>query len=79
MAKRSKVHPNYKARYRVTNWPSYDRSLAQRGSLTVWFSPEMISAWTPKKNSRRDGQRRYPDIAVQTALRLRLLLRLPWR
>ncbi len=79
MAKRSKVHPNYKTRYRVTNWPSYDRGLVERGSLTVWFSPEAISAWTPKKNGRRGGQRRYSDVAVQTALHLRLLLGLPWR
>lgn len=50
MTKRSKVHPNYKARYRVNNWPSYDRGLVRRGSLTVWFSPEAIIAWTPEKN-----------------------------
>ncbi len=23
-------------RHRVTNWPAYDASLRQRGSLTVW-------------------------------------------
>ena len=68
MTKRSKVHPNYKTRYRVTNWPSYDRGLIRRGSLTVWFSPEAIRAWTPDS-----------DVAVQTALHLRLLLGLPWR
>ena len=79
MRKRSKVHPNCKARYRVTNWPSYDRGLVKRGSLTVWFSPEAINAWTPKKTGRRGGQRRYSDVAVQTALHLRLLLGLPWR
>ena len=79
MAKRSKVHPNYKARYRVTTWPTYDQSLVGRGSLTVWFSPEAIDAWAPKKNGRRGGQRRYSDVAVQTALHLRLLLGLPWR
>jgi hypothetical protein len=79
MAKRSKVHPNYKARYRVTNWPAYDRGLVSRGSLTVWFSPEAIVAWTPKKTGRRGGQRRYSKVAVQTALHLRLLLGLPWR
>ena len=79
MTKRSKVHPNYKTRYRITNWPSYDRGLVRRGSLTVWFSPEAIKAWTPEKNGRRGGQRRYSDVAVQTALYLRLLLGLPWR
>ena len=26
MAKRSKVHPNYKAHYRVTNWPTIKAS-----------------------------------------------------
>ena len=79
MAKRSKIHPNYKARYRVTNWPTYDRGLVGRGSLTVWFSPDAIDAWAPEKNGRRGGQRRYSDVAVQTALHLRLLLGLPWR
>ena len=79
MTKRSKVHPNYKTRYRVNNWPSYDRGLIRRGSLTVWFSPEAIRAWTPEKNGCRGGQRRYSNVAVQTALHLRLLLGLPWR
>jgi hypothetical protein len=79
MRKRSRVHPNYKARYRVTNWPSYDRGLVKRGSLTVWFSPEAINAWTPEKTGRRGGQRRYSDVAIQTALHLWLLLGLPWR
>ena len=79
MTKRSKVHPNYKACYRVTNWSSYDRSLVARGSLTVWFSPEAIKAWTPRKTGRRGGQRRYSDVVVETALHLRMLLGLPWR
>jgi len=28
-------------RHRVTNWPAYDASLCQRGSLTVWFTDEV--------------------------------------
>jgi transposase len=79
MSKRSKVHPSYKSGYRVTNWPAYDRGLAQRGSLTVWFSPEAIKAWKPKQSGLRGGQRRYSDVAVRTALHLRLLLALAWR
>jgi len=79
MARRSKVHPTHKRRYRVANWPSYDRALAGRGSLTVWFSLEAIKAWTAERTGRRGGQPRYSDVAVQTALHLRLLLRLPWR
>ncbi len=32
-----------KAKYRVTNWPEYDRALVQRGSLTVWFDEEFVT------------------------------------
>jgi len=31
--------------HKVTNWPAYDASLRQRGSLTVWFTDEAIAAW----------------------------------
>src|SRR3954451_3508343 len=29
-------------RHKVTNWPDYEASLRQRGSLTVWFTEEAI-------------------------------------
>ncbi len=29
--------------HKVTNWPAYDASLRQRGSLTVWFTDEAIA------------------------------------
>src|SRR5215210_7546012 len=32
-------------KHKVTNWPAYDASLRQRGSLTVWFTDEAIQAW----------------------------------
>ncbi len=31
-------------RHKVTNWPDYDTSLRQRGSLTVWFTAEAVEA-----------------------------------
>jgi hypothetical protein len=40
----SRVHPKYKTKYRVTNWPEYDEALVQRGDITVWLSPEAIGA-----------------------------------
>src|SRR5215203_3551789 len=39
-----------RARYRVSNWPEYDRALQQRGSLTVWVTPEALAAWHPPKD-----------------------------
>jgi hypothetical protein len=31
-------------RHRVANWPAYDASLRQRGSLIVWFTQEAITS-----------------------------------
>ena len=41
--------------------------------MTVWLSSEAIAAWTPRRSGRRGGQRRYSDLAIETALTLRLL------
>jgi hypothetical protein len=46
-SKRSRVHPKYKTKCRVTNWPEYDRGLVRRGDLTLWISPEAITTWSP--------------------------------
>ena len=76
---KSKVHPRYKTKYRVANWPAYNRALVRRGDVTVWLSSEAIAAWTPRRSGRRGGQRRYSDLAIETALTLRLLYHLPLR
>ena len=75
----SKVHPTYKTKYRVANWPAYNQALVRRGDVTVWVSSEAIAAWTPRRSGRRGGQRRYSDLVIETALTLRLLSHLPLR
>src|SRR4051812_18640769 len=62
-----------RARYRVSNWPEYDRALQQRGSLTVWVTPEALAAWHPPKTGRRGRSRTYSDIAIETGHLLRSL------
>ena len=47
---KSKVHPTYKTKYRVANWPAYNRALVRRGDVTLWVSSEAITAWTPRRN-----------------------------
>ena len=76
---KSKVHPTYKTKYRVANWAAYNQALVRRGDVTVWLSSEAIAAWTPRRSGRRGGQRRYSDLAIETALTLRLLSHLPLR
>ena len=76
---KSKVHPNYKTQYRVANWAIYNEALLRRGDVTLWLAPEAVSAWTPRRSGTRGGQRRYSDVAIETALTLRLIYHLPLR
>jgi len=46
-------HKIPQARYEVTNRPEYDRALQQRGSLTVWVTPEALAAWHPPHTGGR--------------------------
>ena len=65
--------------YRVMNWASYDRALVRGGDITVWLSPEAVAAWEPASDGRRGGQLKYSDVAIETALALRLIFNLPLR
>ena len=77
--KSSRVNRKYKTKYRVTNWPEYERGLKIRGDITVWFSEEARDAWTPPNNGHRSGQAHYSNLAILTALTLRMVFRLPLR
>src|SRR5918999_2293440 len=72
-------HKIPRARYRVTNWPDYDRALQRRGSLTVWVTPEALAGWNPPKTGRRGRSRTYSDLAIETGHLLRLAFGRPWR
>ena len=63
----------------ITNWPAYDASLRQRGSLTVWFTDEAIAAWRAEPRTTRGGQPWYSELAILTALTLRAVFRLAYR
>jgi hypothetical protein len=63
----------------VTNWPDYEASLRQRGSLTVWFTEEAIAAWAAAARTTRGGQPWYSPLAILTALTLRAVFRLAFR
>src|SRR3954447_17337564 len=64
---------------KVTNWPAYDASLRQRGSLTIWFTEEAVGAWAAEPRTTRGGQPWYSELAILTALTLRAVFRLALR
>ena len=76
--KRSR-NPAYKKKYRVTTWSEYEKSLRNRGSLTLWISPSAIKAWKAKATGEIGRQQKYSDVAIETVLTLSLLFHLPLR
>ena len=76
---KSRVHPTYKTHYRVGNWRAYERALVSRGDVTLWFSPDARAAWGVRPSGRPGGQQRFSDLAIQTALTLRLVFHLRLR
>src|SRR5438874_298928 len=59
-------YPFPKARYQVKNWREYDQALQERGSLTVWVTPEALAAWHPLPTGKRGRARLYSDLAIET-------------
>ncbi len=48
--------------YKTRNWPSYNKALKRRGSLTIWFDPAMT--WEAARTGKRGRQRDYSDAAI---------------
>ena len=72
-------HPKYRNKYKVTNWPAYERSLIKRGDFTLWLSEDVIQSWHEDSNDLVGRPKVYSDLAIETALSLRLLFKLPRR
>lgn len=68
--------------YRITNWKDYNRSLINRGNLTIWISDDLQASWYEKPGNHRKPPgrpRTYGQACLETALTLRSLFRLPRR
>jgi len=66
-----------KSSYKITNWRKYNESLVQRGSITFWFSDDVLDQW---EHATKVGHPFvYSDTAIESLLMLRELFRLPYR
>ena len=62
---KSKITPKYKTKYRVKNWPEYERSLRRRGDVTIWFDEAAVAAWkAPSVDRQPGGKQLYSDLAI---------------
>jgi hypothetical protein len=75
----SRCHHIPRARYRVTNWPSYEAGLRRRGDLTFWVDEAALAGWQAPCRSTPGGQPRYSELAIELVLTLRLVFHLALR
>lgn len=69
-----------KIRYGIKNWPQYNQSLKNRGSITVWFSEEVQSGWKSSKKSDKKGHPEvYSDAAIECLLVIKQVYNFPLR
>ena len=64
-------------KYRTTNWTEYNAALKRRGSLEIWFDPEMH--WLSVPRGRPGRPMRFSDSAIELCLTLKALFNLPLR
>ena len=65
------------ARYRTTNWKSYNSALRRRGSLLIWLDKDM--EWLAPKTGSNGRPSVFSDAAVQFCLMVKVLFGLPLR
>jgi hypothetical protein len=68
-----------KTRYKVKNWRQYNKSLVSRGSITIWIPDDCDSFWYHKGPRKRGAQWLYSDAAIEVALIVRMVFKLPFR
>jgi hypothetical protein len=56
-----------KQKFKITNWPTYNKALINRGSITFWLDDEAIQAWYESATPSSRGRLIYPAI-VDTRL-----------
>ncbi|AUQ65163.1 transposase [Phaeobacter inhibens] len=64
-------------KYKTKNWSSYNDSLKQRGSLSIWFDPEMD--WIPPPSGKWGRQQQFSGATIQICLTLKILFGMPLR
>lgn len=65
------------ARYRTTNWSSYNDALRKRGSLLIWLDKEMT--WHAPHEGRPGRPPVFSNAAIQFCLSIKVLFKLPLR
>jgi len=59
-----------KKKYKIKNWPDYNESLKQRGTIEVWINDDILDKWKALPSGRPGAQPVYSDLAIQIVLQV---------
>ena len=77
--KDKKQEKSQKAKYKVTNWSDYNKSLKKRGSLTLWFDMPTLKEWIYEGPRTPGGKVLYSDKCIECLLQLKVVFGLGYR
>ena len=61
------------------SWHDYNKSLIQRGNLSVWITDELVEQWQAPQFKGRGAPNKYSELAIKTILELKFLFNLTLR
>ena len=64
--------PEFTFRYKIRNWPEYNRALVRRGQLTLWLDERAVGAW---RNTTRRSEAGRPRVYANAAIACALVLK----
>lgn len=65
--------------YRIRNWKKYNKSLVQRGNITLWLNENSVKKWYAKQTGGKGRPLIYSDSAIELCIIFRVLHGLPYR
>ncbi len=70
-----------KEKYVPRSWRDYNRSLVERGNITLWLGRDTLKSWLSKQRPGPHGGRRevFSDTAILALMILKTLYRMPYR
>ena len=75
-----KGKPRGKKQYKVRNWKEYNQALVDRGKITFWITDQALDDWQEQtKTGKRGKPKLYSNVAIETAIMLQQVFRLPLR
>jgi hypothetical protein len=77
--KTEKVPPKPKEKYRIMNWPEYNKALIQRGLITIWLDHNTLDQWYYQGPPTTGGLFRYSERCIQASLAMKAVFRLAFR